>query len=150
MGMTGAERFLRALYGDSGDGALSFSYRADGGPLITRWFTRGQIPEMAACAAECGRKHNTWLNVNPRSSALDPFHRGESGDVCEVVGIYVDLDIKGEAHAEKQLPESEKDVLDFIAGLPHPPSFTVRSGNGIHVYWLFRQSYRIRDAAGRD
>lgn len=149
MSMTGAERFLRALYGDSGDGALSISYLTDDGIPCTKWFTREQIPEMAAYAVECGRKHNTSLNINPRIKALDPFHRGDSGDVCEVVGIYLDLDIKGEAHAEKQLPESEKDVLSFIAGLPHPPSFTVRSVNGVHVYWLFRQPYRIRDAAGR-
>ena len=104
---------------------------------------------MADYAVECGRTHNTCLNINPRAEALDAYHRGMSDKVLEVVAIYQDFDIKGEAHAQKCLPESEKDVLDYLAELPFPPSFIIRSGNGIHAYWIFRQPYRIRDGTDR-
>ena len=104
MSETSTERFLRALYENAGDGALSISYLTDGTYPITKWFTKEQIPEMAAYAIECGREHNTCLNINPRVTALDFCHRGLSEDVYEVVGAYVDFDIKGEANAEKRLP----------------------------------------------
>lgn len=149
MSETSTERFLRVLYENAGDGALSISYLTDGTYPITKWFTKEQIPEMAAYAIECGREHNTCLNINPRVTALDFCHRGLSEDVYEVVGVYVDFDIKGEAHAEKRLPESEEEVIGFLAKLPYPPSFIIRSGNGIHAYWLFHQPYRIRDASDR-
>ena len=143
------ERFLRALYENAGDGALSISYLRENDVPITRWFTKDQLGEMAAYAVECGRTHNTCLNINPRAKALDTYHRGLSEDVAEVVGIYQDHDIRGPAHAETRLPENEEEALRFIAKLPFPPSFIVRSGNGIHEYWLFRQPYRIRDGTDR-
>ena len=143
------ERFLRALYENAGDGALSVSYLGENDLPITRWFTKDQLGEMAAYAVECGRMHNTCLNINPRVAALDTYHRGMSEAVGEVVGAYEDFDIKGPAHAENRLPESEKEVLDYLAELPHPPSFIIRSGNGVHAYWIFRQPYRIRDGTDR-
>ena len=143
------ERFLRALYENVGDGALSISYLDEHKIPITRWFTKDQIPEMVAYGIECGKALNTYLNINPRIAAMDTYHRGKSKDVYEVVTIHVDFDIKGPAHVEKRLPESEKEVLDYLAELPHPPSFIIRSGNGIHAYWILRQPYRIRDGTDR-
>lgn len=143
------ERFLRALYENAGDGALSVSYLGENDLPITRWFTKDQLGEMAAYAIECGKTHNTCLNINPRVAALDTYHRGMSDKVLEVVAVYQDFDIKGLAHVEKRLPESEKEVLDYLAELPHPPSFIIRSGNGVHAYWIFRQPYRIRDGTDR-
>lgn len=145
MSENSTERFLRALYENAGDGALSVSYLGENDIPITRWFTKDQLEEMAAYAIECGGMYNTCLNINPRVAALDTYHRGLSKDVCEVVAVYQDFDIKGEAHAEKRLPESEQEVLDYIAELPFPPSFIIRSGNGIHAYWIFRQPCRIHN-----
>ena len=149
MSENSTERFLRALYENAGDGALSVSYLGENDLPITRWFTKDQLGEMADYAVECGRTHNTCLNINPRAEALDAYHRGMSDKVLEVVAVYQDFDIKGEAHAQKCLPESEKDVLNYLAELPFPPSFIIRSGNGIHAYWIFRQPYRIRDGTDR-
>ena len=144
------EHFLRALYENAGDGAIGISYlRGKSDAPVTRWFTKEQVPEMAEYAAECGRKYNTCLNINPRAAALDTYHRGLSEAVGEVVGLYGDYDIRGPAHAQTRLPENETEVMDFLAKLPFPPTFIVNSGNGIHVYWLFRQPYRIRDGTDR-
>lgn len=143
------ERLLRALYENVGDGALSISYLDERKIPITRWFTKDQIPEMVAYGIECGKTLNTYLNINPRIAAMDTYHRGKSKDVYEVVTIHVDFDIKGPAHVEKRLPESEKEILDYLAELPHPPSFIIRSGNGIHAYWILKQPYRIRDGTDR-
>lgn len=145
MSENNAERFLRALYENSGDGALSISYRKSRGAPITKWFTKDQLGEMAAYALKYGKKYNTYVNINPRTKALDANLRGEAEDISEVIGCYVDLDIKGPAHAKKLLPESEREVLDYIANLPYSPSFIVQSGNGIQAYWIFRVPFRIRD-----
>ena len=150
MAVTDTERFLNALYENAGDGFVGVSYlRRKGDAPITRWFTKDQVQEMAEYAMECGRKYNTCLNFNPRTAALDEYHRGKSEDIGEVVGIIGDYDIRGPAHAQTKLPESEMEVMDFLSKLPFPPTFIVNSGNSIHVYWLFRQPYRIRDGTER-
>ncbi len=143
MSVSNTEHFLRALYENSVNDALSISYMGKNGTPITEWFSTDQLEKMAAYGIECGKIHNTHLNINPRITALDTFHRGISEDVLEVVAVYLDFDIKGKAHAEKSLPESEKEVLDYLSELPYPPSFIIRSGNGLHAYWIFKRPYRI-------
>ena len=91
MNKNSTERFLRALYEKAGDGALSITFLRENSPPITRWFTKDQISEMAAYAVNCGRKYNTCLNINPRVSPIDEYHREQSEDVLEVVAIYVIL-----------------------------------------------------------
>ena len=151
MAVTDTERFLNALYENAGDGFIGVSYlRGKGDAPITRWFTKDHVSEMADYAMECGRQYNTCLNINPRASVLDNYHRGLSADVGEVVAFIGDYDILGPAHVQTKLPESREAVLDFLNELPFPPSFIVSSGNGIHAYWLLRQPYRIRDGTGRD
>ncbi len=71
MSENNAERFLRALYENSGDGGLSISYRKSRGAPITKWFTKDQLGEMAAYALKYGKKYNTYVNINPRTKALD-------------------------------------------------------------------------------
>lgn len=62
------------MYENAGDGALSVSYLGENDLPITRWFTKDQLGEMAEYAVECGRIHNTCLNINPRVEALDTYH----------------------------------------------------------------------------
>lgn len=61
-----------------------------------------------------------------------------------MVGLYMDFDIKGEAHKEERLPETEEELQAFIHRLPMRPSIIVESGNGIHCYWLFKEPIQIK------
>lgn len=40
--------------------------------------------------------------------------------------------------------------MAFLVELPKQPTVIVRSGNGYHVYWLFREFFNIRSEADRD
>jgi P4 family phage/plasmid primase-like protien len=47
------------------------------------------------------------------------------------------------AHAEvdtKEILCSLDEVIEAVWNLPHPPSITIRSGNGLHLYWLLSES----------
>ena len=149
MEMNMTENFFRILYENVADGSLSVTYLTGADPPITKWFTTSQLEEMAAFAGKCGKKHNTYVNVNPRVKPLDSYHRGASGDVSTVIGLYQDYDIRGAAHVETRLPETAEQLYDFAdAALPEP-SLTVYSGNGVHNYWLFHKPYRIRSEEDR-
>ena len=141
--------FFSTLYKNT-SGALSITYLGDGGMPVTKWFTADQIEEMASYAEECGKRYNTSVNINPRKEPLDPFHRGVSQDISEVVGAYADLDIKGPAHAEKRLPLTEDEVYSFLKENAVTPSFIIFSGNGIQCYWLFKEPFQITCEAERE
>ncbi len=66
--------------------------------------------------------------------------------ICETIGLHADIDMK-------DIDDSRADVERKLANLRFPPSLTIFSGNGIHAYWLFKESIptqaeinRIEDA----
>lgn len=129
--------FLKALYGALPGGAVSVNWFEKGQnyPDI-RWFYSDQLDEMAEFIVKTGKTHNTYISVNPRKQAMRGNRRGEAEDILAVVAAYQDFDIRGPAHAEKQLPETKEELLAFIDSLELKPSIIVFSGNGIHAYWL--------------
>ena len=143
--------FLEALYKDLPGGALSVTVKASGG-MRTKWFPSGQYAEMAAFIEKYGATYNTYIGVNPRENPLGKYSRGEKKDVSCVVAFFTDHDIKGPAHKETRLPETQEALLGYLNSLPLKPSYVVHSGNGLHAYWFLKgpivtDSDELRDEA---
>lgn len=141
--------FLHNVYGSLRDGYLSVTI-LENGKSRTRWFDTGHLDEMAAYAVEAGKTCNTYFGVNPRTAALGEFRRGDREDISAVIGTYTDFDIKGDAHKEKNLPETKEALMDFLMALPIQPTIIIESGNGIHAYWLFKEIFYIGNESDRD
>jgi len=141
--------FLKRVYGKLRDGYLSVTI-LENGKSRTRWFDSRHLDEMAAYAVEAGKTYNTYFGVNPRGKALGEFRRGDREDITAVIGTYTDFDIKGDAHKEKNLPETKEVLMAFLMALPIPPTIIIESGNGIHAYWLFEEIFCISNEASRD
>ena len=87
------ENVIDTLYGKLEKGYMSVTYLAD--TPYTRYFPVGQEDALVAYAEECGRQYNTYIGVNPRSTALASYKRGGREDICAVVCASQDFDIKG-------------------------------------------------------
>jgi len=68
---------------------------------------------------------------------LKPGSKREKANVAEITFLHADIDLK-------DVTDSLSDVLRKLGQLRLPPSITVKSGNGVHAYWLFKE------AVGRD
>jgi len=141
--------FLLKVYGTLHGGYLSVTTLEKDGKARTKWFDFGQLDEMAAYAVESGKTYNTYFGVNPRVKNLGEHLRGSNKDIAAVIGTYTDFDIKGDAHKEKNLPETKEELMAFLMSLPKIPTAIVESGNGIHTYWLFDEIYYIRNESDR-
>ena len=141
--------FLLKVYGTLHGGYLSVTTLEKDGKARTKWFDFGQLDEMAAYAVESGKTYNTYFGVNPRVKNLGEHLRGSNKDIAAVIGTYTDFDIKGDAHKEKNLPETKEELMAFLMSLPKVPTAIVESGNGIHTYWLFDEIYYIRNESDR-
>jgi uncharacterized protein (DUF927 family) len=109
----------------------------------TYWFKATETDQAAKKAVELGKTTNTFFGVGLRKQVLSFNLRGNEDDILSVPALYADIDIKGEAHAEHDLPENRDVAMQFMKSLPIPASIIVWSGNGLHAYWLLDQPFII-------
>jgi hypothetical protein len=57
-------------------------------------------------------------------------------NVAEIPGLWADIDFKN-------VIDDEASILRRVKTLPLPPSIIVRSGNGLHLYWKFKEPLAI-------
>jgi len=142
------KKVIDALYGKLDEGYMSVTYLAD--TPYTRYFPVGQKDALVAYAEEYGQQYNTYIGVNPRSTAMASYRRGGREDICAVVCASQDFDIKGIAHKETRLPDTAEELYIFLNTLPVKPTFMVFTGNGVHAYWVFAEPYIISYEADRN
>lgn len=146
-------RFIRALYGNAPEAAalvavsgVQFTpspYSHIGRDDVLSWL----VSQVGALS----RQENVWFGVCLQNcAAVAQGRRGKAQTAVAMPGLWFDLDCKGENHAESSLPSFEE-AFEFIEGGPlGPPSIIVRSGGGLHAYWLFDHLWVFNDEADRE
>jgi hypothetical protein len=101
----------------------------------SRWF---QNVEGAIQFAESLRDRDLYVGVGFSGRDYGATHRCVSAEVAGIVGLWADLDLKSDAHPKAALPASVEDAMTILPN-QFPPTFVVRTGNGAHAWWLFRE-----------
>ncbi len=109
----------------------------------TKWFKVGEIDKVVKMTENVGQKTNVFFGVGLRNKVLPNNLRGSEKDISCITTLYADIDVKGDAHAQKALPETINDAVSFLNNLKIKPSIIVSSGNGIHSYWLLDKPFKI-------
>lgn len=113
----------------------------DGKVPLQKWFYLTELHEAEQCAIECASKWDTYFGVLPRT-----YGKGRQEDVKETRAIWCDID--GGSEGVKGATELLKSAVDNFT-MP-VPNIIVRSGNGLHVYWLLHKSFGLLCAVDRD
>ena len=116
----------------------------------TKWFKVDEIGKIAKAAEDIGQKTNVFFGVGLRNKVLKNGLRGSEKDISCITALYADIDIKGDAHAQKSLPETIDEAVSFLGNLKINPSIIVRSGNGIHSYWLLDTPFKIENSKDKN
>lgn len=79
---------------------------------------------------------------------VKPPARIDSTRGCEesarvIGGFWADFDIAGDGHAKPNLPTSEREIQLALERVPHKPSLVIRTGGGVHVWWLFKEPWEL-------
>jgi hypothetical protein len=72
---------------------------------------------------------------------------GQSGRYRRSLG---DIDIAGEAHKKKALPETMEQARELADSLGVDPTLSVDSGHGLQAYWLFSEPWIFTDDDERE
>jgi hypothetical protein len=77
------------------------------------------------------------------------YSRGFADTTTVMPGLWLDVDFGTDGHDQGNLPPTMDAARQIIAAMPLPPSITVSTGGGFHVYWLFREPWDISVSADR-
>jgi len=107
----------------------------------SHWFQHvDDAIRFAQSAAQC----DLYVGTGMSKRDYGPFHRCPSNEIAGISAIWADLDLCSDAHPKSTLPRTIQQAL----AIPPPeisPSFVISTGNGIHLWWLFREPYIFED-----
>lgn len=101
----------------------------------SHWFQ--DLAAAGQFAASVGG-HDVYMGVGLSGQDYGPYRRCASDEISCLAGIGADLDIKSVAHPTKPLPLTIVDALSILPPMM-PPSLVIETGNGVQVWWLFKE-----------
>lgn len=158
--------FCSALLGGrDGDDRLSGLYTTvwSSADKLTRWRRADQPGAVASLIAELDeqpRAQAIYIGMGlmdaPRGKVIETDAAGEpvtkgrtrNEDVRGLVGLWADIDIAGEGHADAHYPDTVEAARRIVDAVRLTPTLVVHSGGGLQVYWLFTEPWLTAD--GKD
>lgn len=156
--------FCSALLGGrDGDDRLSQLYTTvwSSADKLTRWrraHEPGAVASLIAELDEQPRANAIYIGMGlmdaPRGTVMhtdaagEPVTKGRTRneDVRGLVGLWADIDIAGEGHADAHYPDTVEAARKIIDAVRLKPTLVVHSGGGLQVYWMFSEPWLTADA----
>jgi len=133
--------FLEALFGNYYKEHRGFilvkSFRRGDSKMSTRYF-----PNIEILAKEqYGEDRDVYFGICPRERM-----KSEIEHILHITALWADMDIGAEGHSVgKIFFEGAQQAAKAIRSFPRPPSITVDSGRGLHLYWLLEKVTEVSD-----
>jgi hypothetical protein len=141
--------FLQFFYAAARSGLLAVSFAVHG-TMKTQLFhigRQGELERAAQFACQAAVNNDTYFGVCLRCENLTQG-RGDSESVIGLTAFWIDIDIAGPAHVQKDLPPNESAANSLLKAAGLPPTIVVHSGHGLHAYWLL-EPIVVVDAVNR-
>lgn len=138
--LDGTRYFLQWLFRGT-EGALETRAirtkgRTDGKKVECRFWRLGHLQELGRYCDVTRTHRDLYFGVATRQDATS----GELTNCVHLPALFVDIDFKAIDEAEAR---------ERLARYPRPPSATIASGGGLHVYWRFPTPIDLRTDAAR-
>jgi hypothetical protein len=88
----------------------------------------------------CTRDRNAMRKRSAETGKPLTMLAGERPELAGMPGLWVDVDVRASGHAKASLaPDVESAIAACERAIPLTPTIIVRTGGGIHAYWLFSE-----------
>ena len=141
MRVTLAEFFALLYKGKSQDEFLTIVSIESGKPRV-KFFNTIDDQTVAYVAAQ-DRIANVYFGVGLLDRELPDGRRGVKENVIALPAFWLDIDVAGPGHKKKNLFKTESDALEVLKKVGLTPSIVVRTGGGLHLYFLFTELWRL-------
>lgn len=135
-----ASQFLTTLYGKFESGYIYLWTLPD---RTTRCFPISDLETMLSAAHAMQDDRDVYFGIGTSPKTISKYKRPLAKEVSCLPGLGMDMDIVAPgAHAKTNLPASAEEALGILPDFLQP-SLVVWSGNGLHVYWLFKEPWQL-------
>lgn len=130
-----SEDFFRAIFGDIPEGTSLCVWCLD---KKSRWFN--SIPPQTKINALVQQGQNVYFGLALGPEGLPAKRRILASEARGIGCLWADVDFGTEGH-KKKVPPTQAEAIALVNDMPLPPSMVVHSGNGLHVYWIFKEPW---------
>jgi hypothetical protein len=81
-----------------------------------------------------------YIQTGMTGQNLGSKRRGKKKEIIGLPGFYMDIDVAGSAHENKNLPPTVDAAIKLVMGHGIDPTLIVNSGHGVHAWWLFKEA----------
>ena len=85
-----------------------------------------------------------------RLESIPTEGRGKSEDVVAFSALAMDIDLDSVKKEHQNLPKTLNEAVELIQSFTLSPSIVVKSGTGLHAYWLLHKDVVITNQEERD
>ncbi len=121
--------FLKTVWGDR-EGVAELTLIGPGGIQSFPYAYPGELEKLVEHAERENGKTNVYFGVCLRKAKWPKGKRGSEKDALSSWCVWVDIDFK-------VIPREK--ALKLVKEFVHKPSIIVKSGGGVHCYWLLRE-----------
>jgi hypothetical protein len=140
-----AGKFLEVLWGEKPEDLWILIWTLP--DQRSYWCT--DIAHATMLAENLAKTCDVYIGVGLRSKDLGAKRRGGIEDVTCICGMWGDIDLRSLAHQKENLPATASDGLQILpAGVP--PTIVVHTGNGLHVWWIFKEPWILETPEEHD
>jgi putative DNA primase/helicase len=103
----------------------------------SRWF---RLVEDAIRCVGSLTGNDVYVGVGLAGQDYGLKRRCLSNEIAGIVGLWADLDLRSDAHPKATLPATIEQALSILPP-EFPPTIVVFTGNGVHIWWLFKEPW---------
>lgn len=132
------QRFLESLFGELPDGLHFLVWELP--RKYSHWHTASTIGGAVEYATKKLADADLYYGVGFSPSALGLKARCPKNRIAGTVGVWCDVDLSDPVHSKKNLPATQEEALDILSCFPEP-SWTIHSGHGLQLLWLYPEPW---------
>jgi putative DNA primase/helicase len=150
-GAVAAADFLRRRFGTAPAQHFILIWVKQGEDKRSFWLPVGRLDRAESfldqfCTETAG---DVYVGVALSPADYGPGNRCPAEAAAGITGLWADVDVKGEAHKKKNLPETLDEARELARSLGVLPTEEIHSGHGLQAYWEFTTPWIFRDDADR-
>lgn len=129
--------FLNALFGQKPDDLHVLIWTSH--DKRSYWTT--ELTYAAGYVASFDEPHDTYFGLGLSPKDYGAFKRCPKADIAGITCLWIDIDVSGVGHKKTNLPDTFEAARELVDAIGLPPSITVNSGGGLHLYWLLETPF---------
>lgn len=102
--------------------------------------SKSQVAIVIEQLIEKYRGKNIYIGCGWTDQDFGRKLRAKSNQIIAIPGLWTDIDV-GSEHKKQNLPATIEDARKLLAQITPIPTLVVKSGHGMHMWWLFSQPW---------